>query len=56
MPMANAMFFKFYGRYEGQIDTRERLCQKCLAKELNMTLTEFYAKALEFKEQGCCLF
>ena len=55
-PLANSMFFKYFGRFEGQTDERKRMCQSCLCKELNLTPKEYFQKALDFKNEGCELF
>ena len=55
-PIANSMFFKLFGRLEGQDDNRGRLCQKCICEEFGWTAEEYFEKAMEFKNEGCDLF
>lgn len=56
IPVANAMFFKYFGRQENQTDDRKRFCHQCLADKLGLTLEEFFTKAEEFQNEGCNLF
>lgn len=56
IPIENAMFYRIYGRKEGEEDIRDSICVKCFCKENNISKKEYYEMALEFKEGGCNLF
>lgn len=50
------MYYKTFGRFEGQEDNRIPLCQKCFCEKTGMTKTEYYQKILDYKQGGCNLF
>jgi phosphoadenosine phosphosulfate reductase len=51
-----AMFYKLYGRYEGQEDNRQLFCKDCLCEQLGITTKEYADKVMEFRKSGCNLF
>lgn len=55
-PVAMSMFYRLYGRKEGEPDNRKPICVGCFCKQNNITRKQFYEMALRFKEEGCTLF
>lgn len=55
-PIEIGMFYRIYGRKEGEEDNRQGICGKCFCKENNITKKEYYEMAVNFKETGCNLF
>lgn len=55
-PIEVSMFYRLYGRKEGEEDNRQGICWKCFCKENNITKKEYYEMAMGFKETGCNLF
>lgn len=55
-PIEISMFYRLYGRKEGEEDDRQGICVKCFCKENNITKKEYYEMAVGFKESGCNLF
>ena len=55
-PDEKAMFYKLFGRYEGQEDNREVLCRNCVCKIYGWTNKEYAEKVKEYREGGCNLF
>lgn len=51
-----AMFLKTFGRYEGQTDDREYLCEKCYCEIMSITKSDYKDRKIEFRNQGCELF
>lgn len=55
-PVAMSMFYRVYGRKEGESDNRKPICTSCFCKQNNITKKQFYIMASKFKEEGCTLF
>lgn len=55
-PTEISVFYRIYGRKEGEEDDRQGICVKCFCKENNISKKEYYEMALGFKESGCNLF
>lgn len=55
-PLQIGMFYKTFGRFENQEDSRIPMCQKCVCQAIGITKQEYYRRILEYKQGGCNLF